>query len=138
LSQWIVDASLALGWFLEDEQDRQYSLSVLAGLENHDFVVPFLWHYEVANGLLMAHRRKRITTGQVAEFLDLLKIMRVQIDRTGPEAVLDLANLGLRHDLTVYDAAYLELALRLQLPIATQDKALRRAMEKSGVSLVSP
>lgn len=54
MSQWIVDASLTLGWYFKDEQDRVYNLDVLAALSANDAVVPFLWTYEVANGLVMA------------------------------------------------------------------------------------
>ena len=61
MSDPVLDASLALQWFLEDESGRQYGLSVLASLSNKRAVLPILWFYEVGNGLLMAHRRKRIT-----------------------------------------------------------------------------
>jgi hypothetical protein len=61
VSDPVLDASLALQWFLEDESGRQYGLSVLASLSNKRAVLPILWFYEVGNGLLMAHRRKRIT-----------------------------------------------------------------------------
>ena len=59
MSDFVLDASLALQWFLDDETDRKYSLSVLAGLSEKRALVPILWFYEVGNGLLMAHRRKR-------------------------------------------------------------------------------
>ena len=61
MSNFVLDASLALQWFLEDETDRKYSLNVLAGLAEKRALVPILWFYEVGNGLLMAHRRKRIS-----------------------------------------------------------------------------
>ena len=61
MSDLVLDASLALQWFLEDESGRQYGLSVLTSLSSKRAVVPILWFYEVGNGLLMAYRRKRIT-----------------------------------------------------------------------------
>jgi predicted nucleic acid-binding protein len=69
VSDLVLDASLALQWFLQDETGRQYGLSVLASLSTKRAVVPILWFYEVGNGLLMAYRRKRITLDQIDGFL---------------------------------------------------------------------
>ena len=69
MSDLVLDASLVLQWFLEDEADRQYGLSVLASLSTKRAVVPMLWFYEVGNGLLMAYRRKRIAFDQIDGFL---------------------------------------------------------------------
>ena len=65
MSEFVLDASLSLQWFLEDEADRNYSLAVLASLSEKRAIVPILWFYEVGNGLLMAYRRKRITLDQI-------------------------------------------------------------------------
>lgn len=138
MSQWIVDASLTLGWFLEDEQGREYSLSVLDRLNENDGIVPFLWTYEVGNGLVMAHRRKRITLEQVTDFLARLRDLPITAELPEPNNALRLSTLALQRNLIGYDAAYLDLAIRLGLPIATQDNALKRAMSESGVSLVEP
>jgi predicted nucleic acid-binding protein len=138
VSQWIVDASLALGWFLKDEQDRAYNLSVLAGLDRNDALVPFLWWYEVSNGLLMAHRRNRLSMQDMNEILASLRALPILIDPPDPAAVTGLPALAAQHNLTVYDAAYLDLALRSGAPIATKDNALKRAMAASGVSPVTP
>ena len=72
MSDFVLDASLTLQWFLEDEADRKYSLAVLASLSEKLALVPLLWFYEVGNGLLMAHRRKRISLDQVEGFLKRL------------------------------------------------------------------
>ncbi len=77
MSDLVLDASLALQWFLEDESGRQYGLSVLASLSSQRAVVPILWFYEVGNGLLMAHRRKRITFDQIDGFLTRLKALPI-------------------------------------------------------------
>ena len=66
MSQWIVDASLTLGWYLKDEEDRTSDLSVLAGLKGNEALVPFLWTYEVANGVI-AHRRKRLAESNIRQ-----------------------------------------------------------------------
>ncbi len=67
MSDFVLDASLALPWFLEDEENRKYSLAVLASLSEKRALVPLLWFYEVGNGLLMACRCKRISLDQVGE-----------------------------------------------------------------------
>lgn len=138
MSRWIVDASLALGWYLKDEDDRAYNLDVLAGLKTNDAVVPFLWTYEVANGLVMAHRRKRLPESDIATILDSLKALPITLDPPDADEVMQLPVLALKHQLTVYDAAYVELALRLKLPIATKDAAMKRAMTTCGIETVKP
>ena len=65
MNDFVLDASLALQWFLEDEADRKYSLAVLSSLSGKSAVVPLLWFYEVGNGLVMAQRRKRIRPNQI-------------------------------------------------------------------------
>jgi predicted nucleic acid-binding protein len=65
VSDLVLDASLTLQWFLDDETDRKYSLAVLASLSEKRALVPLLWFYEVGNGLLMAHRRKRVSFEQI-------------------------------------------------------------------------
>jgi hypothetical protein len=69
VSDFVLDASLTLQWFLEDETDRKYSLVVLASLSEKRALVPMQWFYEVGNGLLMACRRKRISLDQVVGFM---------------------------------------------------------------------
>ncbi len=135
MSDLVLDASLALQWFLVDEADRKYSLSVLSSLSEKQAVVPLLWFYEVGNGLLMAYRRKRIAQDQIDGFLTRLKNLAIQAAPRAPMDVLDLPALAQTHSLTNYDAAYLSLALRLGLPLATTDAALRRAATAAAVPI---
>jgi len=135
VSDLVLDASLALQWFLVDEADRKYSLSVLSSLSEKQAVVPVLWFYEVGNGLLMAYRRKRIAQDQIDGFLTRLKNLPIQAAALEPIEVLDLPALAQTHSLTNYDAAYLSLALRLGLPLATSDAALRRAATAAAVPI---
>jgi len=135
VSDLVLDASLALQWFLVDEGDRKYSLSVLSSLSEKQAVVPVLWFYEVGNGLVMAYRRKRIAQDQIAGFLTRLKNLPIEAAPQAPAEVLDLPALAQTHSLTNYDAAYLSLALRLQLPLATTDAALRRAATAAAVQI---
>jgi predicted nucleic acid-binding protein len=113
------------------EEIRQYQLYLLDERK-------LVWVYEISNALGMAHRRKRLAAGEITEILDNLSALPITIDRPEPESAMTLPALVLEPELTVYDAAYLELALRLGLPMGTKDKALKRAMANSGVKLVEP
>jgi len=136
VSDLVIDASLTLQWFLEDEAGREYGLAILRGLADKRAVVPPLWFYEVGNGLVMAHRRKRITSEQLSGFLIRLKALPIDAGPQTPMDVLGLPAIAQARGLTTYDAAYLELAMRLELPLATADRALRAAAEAAGVSVV--
>ena len=135
MSEIAIDASLTLQWFLEDEVDRGYSLAVLARLSDLSATVPMLWYYEVGNGLTMACRRKRITRVQADRYLARLKGLPIVADAVDPKAILSLPDIAQAYDLTNYDAAYLELALRRKLPLATTDAALRRSAAKAGIEV---
>jgi len=137
VSDFVLDASLALQWFLEDETDRKYSLSVLASLSEKRAVVPILWFYEVGNGLLMACRRKRISLDQIGGFLTRLRAIPIEAAQQAPAEVLELPALAQAHGLTNYDAAYLALAKRFDLPLATADSALRKAAASVGVKILA-
>ena len=137
MSDFVLDASLALQWFLEDEADRRYSLGVLASLSEKRALVPVLWFYEVGNGLLMAYRRKRITRDQIDGFLIRLKALPIDVAQHTPDDILELPALAQSHGLTNYDAAYLALAARFNLPLATTDSDLRKAAGSAGVNLLA-
>jgi predicted nucleic acid-binding protein len=137
VSDLVLDASLSLQWFLEDETDRKYSLVVLASLSEKRALVPLLWFYEVGNGLLMAHRRKRISLDQMSGFLARLKALPIDPVQDAPHEILELPALARSHGLTNYDAAYLAVAIRSGLPLATSDNLLRKASEAAGVKIVA-
>jgi predicted nucleic acid-binding protein len=113
------------------------SLAVLASLSEKRALVPLLWFYEVGNGLLMACRRKRITFDQIGGFLARLKDLPIDAAHQAPFDILELPVLAQSHDLTNYDAAYLALANRSNLPLATTGSDLRKAASSAGVSLVA-
>jgi predicted nucleic acid-binding protein len=138
VSLWIVDVSVALGWFLTDEENRSYALDVISGLRTNDMVVPSVWVFEFANGLLSAHKRNRLSRDRMFAAFEEIKSASITVEQVGSADAARIAELALSHQLTAYDAAYLELALRLHAPIATKDSALRRAMEARGVELVKP
>lgn len=137
MSDFVLDASLTLQWFLEDEADRTYSLAVLASLSEKRALVPSLWFYEVGNGLLMAHRRKRISLDQMDGFLTRLQALPVDTAQDKAAEILALPSLARSHNLTNYDAAYLALAIRSGLPLATTDNLLRKASAAAGVEIMT-
>ena len=128
----VVDASVAVAWFLEEE-DEPDSASPLLALREHQSVVPQLWHVEIRNALVVAHRRGRITIDQIAEQLDYANTLPIDTDN---DPDFDVAmHLAVAHNLTFYDALYLELALRRNIALATLDRALARAARSEGVPL---
>ena len=138
MTPWIIDASITINWLLDDEQDRQHSIAIFQSLGERHIIVPSLWVYEVANVLLVAHRRQRLTAERLQQFLTTLSELEPQLHAPEFSLASRLSKLALQHQLTVYDAAYLDLGLRTGLPIATIDKALIRAMEAVGVERVTP
>src|ERR1041385_8816355 len=127
MSPFVVDASITLSWCFLDET-TQYSRGVLAVLQNTYAVVPALWPFEIANGLAIAERRKRISQEQIAEFLEILRKLPIQVERQVAvwlcQAITQLARA---HRLTAYDAAYLDLAHRERLQLSTLDSDLQDA-----------
>lgn len=134
---FVVDASAALAWCFEDEAST-WTEGLLERLRQGDrSVVPAHWPTEVLNGLLVASRRKRIKPDQPARFWD--ELARLPIDAEPPlTAAYGVTALALaeKHSLTVYDAAYLELAHRRQLHLGTLDADLRKAAQVEGVPLL--
>ncbi len=128
----VVDASVAAAWFLPDEA-TPYTEAALHATATGDVWVPALWLLEMGNLLLSAQRRRRIDAAKRLELVSAASALRLRVDR---EAVTmaDLDAHAARHGLTTYDAAYLELALRRALPLATLDKALLAAMAAASVA----
>jgi predicted nucleic acid-binding protein len=132
----VLDSSSALAWVLPGESNA-ISAALLADIADQGAVTTGLWPLEIANVLLMAERRSRITLAERLHALSLLADLPIQVDaRTAVLArglTSDLAALG---GLTVYDANYLELALRLGLPLASLDGDSQRAASHSGVAVI--
>ena len=130
---FVLDGSVTLTWFFEDE-DNPYAMAVLDSLAESEPIVPFIWTLEVPNGLLMAERRGRLTADKTNQAIELLKKLNIRIDirEDGMQPLLTLAR---DCKLTTYDAAYLELAKRCQIPLATSDRALVEAARLSNIQL---
>jgi predicted nucleic acid-binding protein len=129
---FVVDASIAVAWALKEVHPK--ASVALARIGNEGGVVPGLWWFELRNGLLVGERRGRLTEHDTAFFLRRVSRLPLTVDRTPDEtAVLTLVR---RHRLTVYDAAYLDLALREALALATLDEELATAARAEGVPLI--
>jgi predicted nucleic acid-binding protein len=132
----VVDASLVLNWVLHDEQspqsDRLFDLVAREG-----GIVPSLWRLEIANALQVAMRRNRIDQAYRETTIQTLQRLPIEIDQeTDAHAWTTTLRLSDRHRIAVYDAAYLDLALRRGLPLATRDQDLVRAARESGVTVL--
>jgi predicted nucleic acid-binding protein len=137
MAVFVVDASVALAWCFEDEATN-WTEEFLERLRQGDRIIfPAHWATEVANALLMGVRRKRIKPEQTQLLWE--ELGRLPID-TEPALTTvrgkEVLALGEKHGLTVYDAAYLELARRYQLPLGTLDADLRKAAQAEGVALL--
>lgn len=132
----VIDASITLAWIFESERTDD-SEAALSRTVQEGAVVPSLWKLEVANVLQMAVRKGRIDRAARAASLDDLLILPITVDdETDARAWADTLELAESTGLTLYDAAYLELAIRLQCSLATSDKALRTAAAARGVQLL--
>ena len=129
----MLDASIAASWFLEDEGDDQASLA-WHRLRAESAAVPSIWWYEIRNALLIAERKRRIVASDVDRAWRELPRMRIEIDfMPDDRAILRLARA---HSLTVYDAAYVELAVRMGCPLATLDGDMAQAAKAEHIPLI--
>ena len=132
---FVLDTSVTMAWLFEDEATRNTE-ALLDRLKSEEALVPTLWTYEVGNVLLMAERRKRITEAQGRRFTQLLESLPIRISDSHLNLLWSSAVVVAReHGLSVYDGTYLDLAMREGIPLATRDKALRKAAKKLGVRI---
>ncbi|WP_179504745.1 MULTISPECIES: type II toxin-antitoxin system VapC family toxin [unclassified Sphingomonas] len=132
----VLDASIAVAWLFEDEHTPACR-AVLTAVADDKAFVPSLWRLEVANVLRNAARRQRCTEAYVDAALARLARLPIAIDpETDQHAWNATLRLARRHGLTVYDAAYLELAQRLAVPLATADTALAQAARAEGTEVM--
>ena len=125
-----------MAWCFEDEATAYTERILNAFFNGTEAIVPALWPFDVANALLVAERRKRINTFQVIGLLSRIAGLPITVETTtARSAFTQVLPLARARDLGDYDAAYLELALRHAVPLATLDDSLRRAARLSGVSL---
>lgn len=134
---FVVDSSVTLTWCFEDEA-CDYGDSVLRALSGSMALAPPIWPTEVANALLMGERRGRSNQMQTLEWAELLETLPIAIAEVSLRGALrEVVSLARQQRLTSYDAAYLELAMRRGLPLATLDQRLRDAAAAVGVHIYS-
>ncbi len=136
MKRLVLDGSVAVSWFLQDEHS-EYAKNVRGKIPECELVcVPAHWMLEVVNALMVAERRKRIAAAAVNHAAGILRQMPIRFDpETHDQAGGQTLELARQHTLSIYDAAYLELALRLGAALASLDEALNAAAEKRGVRL---
>ncbi|HBA87914.1 MAG TPA: VapC toxin family PIN domain ribonuclease [Geobacter sp.] len=135
MNRFVLDTSVAVSWFFEDETG-EYTATVLESLTDWEAVVPSLLPLEVANVLLVAERRKRCSEAEAVRFIELLESLPITTDDdTARRALNRTYQLAREYGLTSYDATYLELAMRLGVPLATMDRQLADAAIKAGVEI---
>ena len=134
---FVLDGSVTLVWGFTDENDA-YATALLDKMPDLQAYVPNLWPLEVANALLVSERRGRTTPADASRFLAILGTFPITVDdETVAKAWVETMHLARAHKLSAYDASYLELAMRLGLPLATLDEKLRSAAHSVGVPLFS-
>ena len=132
---FVLDCSVTLAWYFADEADA-YADSVQDSLAPTGAVVPSLWPLEVTNALVVGERRGRSTLAQATSWIALLKDLPIRIDcETVSRAWAETLHVARTHGLSAYDAAYLELALRLGVGLATRDGKLKTAATSAGIPL---
>jgi predicted nucleic acid-binding protein len=131
----VIDASVALAWCFPDEAS-DYADAVLVALEDRTAMVPSIWSVEITNALLVGERRKRIRQPEVRRFVELLKGLSILEDaQPFADTVSNVLPLAREYDLSAYDAAYLDVALRHEAPLATLDAALQKAGRAAGIKI---
>lgn len=136
MKRFVLDCSVVMSWCFKDEEDS-YSDAILDLLSVSEAYVPSLWAIEVANVLLAGERRKRLTKADSVRFINLLRELPITVDpETTYHALTDTISVGREQGLSSYDAAYLELAMREGIALATRDEGLRRAAKKCGVKII--
>jgi predicted nucleic acid-binding protein len=132
---FVLDASFAASWFLPDEASLATN-ALLDRLVGSEALVPSLFRHEMRNLMLLAHRRGRLSRAKLRDIIAELGVAPFRDCGPGDDA--EIVDLAIKHDLTAYDAAYLGLALRERLPLATLDRKLAAAARAENVAVLGP
>lgn len=136
--RFVIDNSVVMSWCFEGEGSI-YAEAVLESLETGEAFVPAIWPLEVGDVLLAAERKKRLSHASTVRFLGLLGSLPISVEQEPPDRMLkEILSLAREHELSTYDASYLDLAMRLDLPISTLDTSLLKAAGKCEVPIYEP
>ena len=135
---FVIDNSIVMAWYFDDEED-DYADAVLKSLEVGEALAPAVWPLEVGNVLLTAERKQRLNQAERMHILELLGALPIRVEQESPERMLkEIVALAREQKLSTYDASYLDLAMRRNLPLATRDIGLAQAARRCGVPLFEP
>jgi predicted nucleic acid-binding protein len=136
--EFILDCSVTMAWYFKDEANT-YAKAVRSSLTRMNAVVPSLWPLEVANILVLGERRRRSTEAEASKWLRYMKMLPIRVDdEMAARAWSDILHIARSYDLSAYDACYLELAIRLGLPLASLDDKLKATAASAGVAEFRP
>ena len=137
MNRFVVDCSVTMAWHFEDESNS-YADKVLGSLGISEALTPAVWTLEVSNVLLVGEKRGRTTSAKSRRFVALIRSLPIRVVDHSPARVFDdVLGLGRDRNLTSYDAAYLDLARRLEMPIASINRRITRAAKRLGVPSLS-
>ena len=131
----VLDNSAAIAMLAPDEQDSAYTRELLLQTDRMRFIVPVLWRYEFANALRMLQKRNRMAEHEFAQLFEDLDALEIEVVSDTQEPSI-LREVSMKHNVTAYDAAYLELALRRKVVLATCDKQLKAAAIAASVEII--
>lgn len=135
---FVLDASVTMAWCFSDEVSA-YTEGILERLRETGARVPAIWPLEVVNVLLVGERRQRLTAAQSERFLDLLRSLPIEVaDGSLRQAAGSVLAVARTRTISAYDAAYLDLAMTLGLPLATTDNRLIAAAQAVGIAIYQP
>src|SRR5271154_2554304 len=141
MEEFVLDSSVAISWCFpgDPSEATPYSRAVLQDLVTRDAIVPELWAFEIANNIFVSHnRRKRITEREVREYLTLLRALPIRVEAQPLWTNVELESYARAWDLSAYDAAYLLLAKRKKVPLATSDELLKSRAFDEGIEILKP
>ena len=139
MAEFVLDASIAFSWCFPGDptEDTPYSRRILLNLDRDNALVPEIWAFEIANSIFVSFKRKRTTQTQIDEYVKLLKELPIRVESHSLWMNVALESRARRWNLSAYDAAYLDLALRRNVPLATADDALKLAATAQGVHVLA-
>jgi len=131
----VLDNSAAIAILMADEKDSEYAQTLLQKLDQIRFIVPALWRYEFANTIRMIQKRNRIVESKLVQLFADMEALQIEVveDVQSPSVLREISQA---HDVTAYDAAYLELALRRNVAIATCDRQLKAAAIAANIEII--
>ncbi|HEX4747898.1 MAG TPA: type II toxin-antitoxin system VapC family toxin [Bryobacteraceae bacterium] len=139
MAEFVLDASVAISWCFPGDptEDTAYSRHILSELATRDAIVPEIWAFEIANIIFVSFvKRKRISEKQIHEYLARLKALPIRVEPNNLWANVELESLARKRNLAAYDVAYLDLARRRNVPLATSDENLSEAASAEGIEVL--